>query len=97
MEAVIYNHKIWLKETKPDTLFEKLNNLLYTSGYTVIGHLDKHFEPYGYTCVWLLAESHLAVHTFPENNKTYIELSGCNQEMNEIFINDLSNWIETNK
>jgi S-adenosylmethionine decarboxylase len=32
-----------------------------------------------------LAESHLAIHTFPEEGKTYIELSSCNERMQKAF------------
>lgn len=35
------------------------------------------FDPFGYTAMFLLSESHLAIHTFPERGKTYIELTSC--------------------
>lgn len=35
------------------------------------------FDPFGYTCLILLSESHLAIHTFPERGKAYIELTSC--------------------
>ena len=47
------------------------------SGFTILGKLEHFFEPAGYTNLWLLAESHCALHTFPEETKTYIELSSC--------------------
>ena len=40
-------------------------------------YIDYHFTPYGFTALYLLSESHLAIHTFPEENKSYIELSSC--------------------
>lgn len=48
--------------------------------------MEHHFEPQGYTAVWLLAESHCALHTFPEENKAYVELSSCNIDMYTDFI-----------
>nr|DAO98746.1 MAG TPA: S-adenosylmethionine decarboxylase [Caudoviricetes sp.] len=36
--------------------------------------------------MWLLTESHFAVHTFPEFGKTYIELSSCNPDFFTKFI-----------
>ncbi len=86
---LIFNHKIWITDTNPSSIHEQISNLLSASGYTVLGNIDHHFQPYGYTCVWLLAESHLAVHTFPEHNRSYIELSGCNDAMNKHFIEDV--------
>lgn len=52
--------------------------------------MEHYFEPQGYTCLWLLSESHFAIHTFPEANKTYIELSSCNRQMYENFLINLS-------
>jgi S-adenosylmethionine/arginine decarboxylase-like enzyme len=31
--------------------------------------------------LYLLGESHFAIHTFPEHGKSYIELSSCNENM----------------
>ena len=44
------------------------------------------FNPQGYTALWLLSESHFAVHTFPEFGKSYIELSSCNLEYYQKFL-----------
>lgn len=85
VDAVIYNYKKWIVETTPDILYAQFSTALTTAGYTVLNHIAHHFPVKGYTCLWLLAESHLAIHTFPEKGKSYIELSGCNQEMNSAF------------
>lgn len=47
---------------------------------------EHHFSPQGYTCLWLLAESHLALHSFPEEAHTYIELSSCNAGKHRKFV-----------
>lgn len=85
IKANIYNFKKWIDITDPDILYNSLLRLLDLTGYHVLNHIEHHFPNGGYTCLWLLAESHLAVHTFVEDKKTYIELSGCNKEMNEKF------------
>lgn len=82
----IYNHQEWVSETNPELLVRQLRSILEKSGYTVVNFVEHHFSPQGYTCIWLLAESHLALHTFPEENKSYIELSGCREEMNILFV-----------
>ncbi len=46
----------------------------------VVGFSEVCFQPHGYTAVWLLAESHFALHTFPEEGRTYCELSSCNRQ-----------------
>jgi S-adenosylmethionine decarboxylase len=86
IDPSIYNYQVWVDEINTDTLYNKLNTILETSGYTILNHIEHHFPVQGYTCLWLLAESHLAVHTFPESSRSYIELSGCNKEMNKRFV-----------
>ena len=54
--------------------------LLKESRFHILQINTQTFEPHGFTAVWILAESHLALHTFPENGKTYIELSSCNEQ-----------------
>jgi len=85
VEAEIYNLRHWISECTPAVLKTKYEGLLKKSGFTIISFNEHYFKEQGYTCFWLLAESHLAIHTFPENNKTYVELSSCNQEKLEIF------------
>ena len=95
MSPNIYNYTDWIGEVNPEVLYEKLTGILEKSGYTIVNFIDYHFTKNGYTCVWLLAQSHLAVHTFPEDNRTYIELSGCNESMNNKFKILLREWFET--
>ena len=81
----IYNFRVWISETHAANLKKVFDNLLKQAGYGVVGFTEHHFSPQGYTALWLLSESHLAVHTFPEEQKTYAELSGCSAAMNEKF------------
>ena len=81
MKARIDEYSIWIKETDPKTLKEFFAPLLVESGFGLLNFMDHHFEPQGYTAIWLISESHFAVHTFPEEEKTYIQLSSCNREM----------------
>jgi S-adenosylmethionine decarboxylase proenzyme len=45
---------------------------------TVIGIIDRHFAPQGYTAVLLLEESHLSIHTWPEYDYASVDLYSCN-------------------
>ena len=80
VEAAIYNFQHWIEDTNPVTLKNQFEGLVTDSGFTILQFSEHHFEQQGYTCFWLLAESHLAIHTFPESNKTYVELSSCNAD-----------------
>ena len=87
VHAVVYNFQQWISVTDPSVLKDDFTELLSSSGYNVLNFIEHLFPNGGYTCLWLLAESHLAIHTFIADNKTYIELSGCNKTMNEKFRN----------
>jgi len=70
----------WITETDPATLDNTYKTRLLTAGFKILKECEHHFQPYGYTKLYLLAESHFAIHTFPEEGKTYIELSSCVDE-----------------
>lgn len=58
---------------------------LLECGFNILGFKEHKFKPQGYTVLFLLGESHFAVHTFPEHNKMYIELSSCNKSKYKKF------------
>jgi len=86
MKAKIYNWQAWIGECDPRAIKNRYKKDLLAAGFTIISLTEHHFEPFGYTALYLLAESHLAVHTFPEEKKTYVELSSCSREKYENFI-----------
>ena len=77
MKAKMYNTQKWVRITDEKYLRETFHNILGDSGFGVEKQIHKKFKPYGYTGLWLLSESHFAIHTFPEHQKAYIELSSC--------------------
>ena len=81
----IYNFRAWIELSDPDSLKSTFKDFLHRSDYVILNFTEHYFKPYGYTCIWLLCESHLALHTFPEESKTYVELSGCSLEKNNVF------------
>lgn len=90
MKARMYNFSSWIEETEPSKIEQRFEKLLRESGFNVENVVKKHFEPFGYTALYLLSESHFAVHTFPEENTTYIELSSCVEEPFNAFISGLN-------
>lgn len=86
MQAKIWNYSAWIAETNPQKIKALFDELIGKSGFNVLDCSEHHFQPQGYTALWLLSESHFAVHTFPEFGKSYIELSSCNLEYYQRFI-----------
>lgn len=89
--ARIFNEKWWLSHIDPEMIRSMFENGLKISGFHILNFSEHFFDIQGYTCVWLLAESHLAIHTFPEDNKIYIELSSCNESKLKHF----KTWINS--
>jgi len=91
MKAKMYNHTKWIKSTDEMYLRNLFASILIDSGFGIEDEMHKSFKPFGYTGLWLLSESHFAIHTFPEENKTYIELSSCIKKPYDRFIRLVSN------
>jgi S-adenosylmethionine/arginine decarboxylase-like enzyme len=49
------------------SLHRKVSRLITQAGMTLLGHSCHVFEVQGITCAWLLSESHLSLHTWPEH------------------------------
>lgn len=88
MKAVMYNYSNWLNYDidKENESIDELEKLVLESGFNIVKKVDYHFPKQGYTALWLLSESHFAVHTFPEECRMYIEMSSCVKEYFDNFI-----------
>ncbi len=65
--------------TEPEALRVLCRQLVQASGLTSVGELFHRFPPPGgVTGVVLLAESHLAVHTWPEREAATLDVFVCN-------------------
>jgi S-adenosylmethionine decarboxylase len=51
------------------------------AGATIVGDIFHHFNPQGVTGVVLLAESHLAIHTWPELGRAALDIFTCGRNM----------------
>ena len=45
--------------------------MLVQSGFKILNKIEQYVEPMGYTGLFLLAESNLAIHSFPEDPSPY--------------------------
>ncbi|MBO5843064.1 MAG: S-adenosylmethionine decarboxylase [Clostridia bacterium] len=93
MKAKMYNWQCWVKETRPDVLFARYESLLIDSGFHVVDTCIKMFSPQGFTALFLLSESHFAIHTFPERGKSYVELSSCVKMQFDKFVDSHEKYI----
>lgn len=70
-------HNQWVPIHDPAVLTDLFTRILKEAGFNTLKFIEHHFTPQGWTAMWLLSESHFAIHTFPEHGKSYIELSSC--------------------
>lgn len=64
--------------TRSESLRALCVRLAQASAMTVVGESFHQFEPQGVTGTVLLAESHLAIHTWPEHGFVTIDVYVCN-------------------
>ncbi|MDR4514059.1 polyamine aminopropyltransferase [Nitrosomonas sp.] len=57
---------------------DKCINMVQAAGLTVMDATFKQFDESGFTGTVVLAESHLAIHTWPENNGLTLDVYVCN-------------------
>ncbi len=77
MKAVMNNFNTWIKYENEQKLAEEFEKALINSGFHIINKCEHFFDVQGYTGLWLLSESHFAIHSFPEEDKIYLELTSC--------------------
>jgi S-adenosylmethionine decarboxylase proenzyme len=75
--------KICNKEALDDLNFLKecLNEAAIQCGATVVGESFYHFSPYGVSGVVNIAESHIAIHTWPEHRYAAVDVFTCGNDV----------------
>jgi S-adenosylmethionine decarboxylase proenzyme len=60
-----------------DGLYSIMNAINKACNIHVLGHLKHKFEPQGCSIIFLLAESHFSVHSFPERGYIHFDFYHC--------------------
>ena len=71
--------------------------LLKKAGFTVLSASEYEFSPQGYTFIVLLAESHFAVHTYPEYSSIYFHLYSCGEKSEKEIFSSLKEILKPKK
>lgn len=58
-------------------LTKLLESAAVSSGATLVQTIFKKFEPQGVTVLCLLSESHISIHTWPEEGKAAVDVYTC--------------------
>jgi S-adenosylmethionine decarboxylase len=58
-------------------LIDLMENAAIASGATVLKTVAHKFDPQGITAICLLSESHISIHTWPEEGKAALDVYTC--------------------
>jgi S-adenosylmethionine decarboxylase len=86
----IYDIKNLVLLNNKELLNELLKNICNKYNFDILNEVEHSFIPYGCTILFLLSESHISIHTFPEKNYISFDIYTCreyknNNEYNDIF------------
>jgi len=70
---------------KIDILEDSMNEAAIVAGATIIKSVFHQFAPQGVTGVVVIAESHLAIHTWPEHGYAAVDFFTCNTDMDYLL------------
>jgi len=75
VDIIKINDKEKLKYSS--TIIPILDNIVNQCNLNVVSVAFHQFEPYGFTGVYVLSESHLSIHTFVDEEKVCLDLYTC--------------------
>lgn len=99
----MFTARITTEEIDGNKLLTYHDLALRKAGFGVLGFTEYHFKGDGkdhvdgWTGLWLLSESHLAIHTFGQQNCSYIELSSCVDSYYLEYLKLIRSEMEINK
>ena len=98
----IINHYVGLIETEPfedslEKIVQVAETIINDLGLNVVKNLSHMFTPKGVTLVYILSESHLAIHTWPELGTIHVDLVTCSLRTQEEFEKSLKHSLSVYK
>jgi len=79
--------------TKLKTL---MRDICKKNDFTILNEIDHPFVPIGCSILFLLSESHLSIHTFPEKNHMSFDIYTCRQYDDNTVYNEIYNFLLDN-
>lgn len=85
MDSIGIHMLITIRNVPDPSIFDKITTVkplldivIDKCKLNVVNEAGYQFEPIGATYVYVLSESHLSIHTYPEKNAAYIDIFCCN-------------------
>lgn len=61
--------------------------------YQVLQKIEHIFDPQGFSVIYLLSESHISIHTFPEKNYAAIDLYTCRNYQDDSVYKEIYKYL----
>ena len=75
-------------------LITLLTEAATASGATVLATASHKFEPHGVTVICLLSESHISIHSWPEESKAAVDVFTCGESTPQIACDMIINELQ---
>ena len=89
-----------IKEIKNQTLLNSLEELkcllddiCQKQEYQILQKTEHQFHPQGCTILYLLSESHISIHTFPEKNYIALDIYTCRDYSDDTVYNEIYDFL----
>lgn len=76
------------------SLMYEIANFMKT---TIVGEIYHTFTPYGITIIAIVADSHIAIHTWPEYHHVAIDIFSCKQYIPDKVLNHIKEKLKSNE
>ncbi|MFA8451427.1 MAG: S-adenosylmethionine decarboxylase [Bacteroidales bacterium] len=83
--AEIHSFQSWVDFKDIERSKQVCAQILKDSGFNVLNYSEQLFPGGGFTAIWLLGESHLAIHLFMPEGKMFFDLASCNKNKSDLF------------
>jgi len=77
-----------------DKLKELFDYICDKYQYTILNKTEHIFDPQGITMIYMLSESHISIHTFPEKNYCAMDIYTCREYENNDVYNEIKEYLE---
>lgn len=70
-----------------------LDNICEKYNYTILNKIEHQFQPQGLTMLYLLSESHISIHTFPEREYFALDIYTCRHYNDNTVYEEIYNYL----
>jgi len=77
-----------------DALKKMFDYICEKYDYNILHKVQHCFEPQGITIIYMLSESHISIHTFPEKNYASMDIYTCREYPNNDVYLDIQEYLK---